>query len=387
MSEIIQNAGIPTKPHYPILDGLRGVAAIIVVWYHVFEGYATSHIDQIINHGYLAVDFFFILSGFVIAYAYDDRWGKLTTSDFFKRRLIRLHPMVIIGALIGCVMFYTQGCDWWDVSVVAFSSLLLGTLMNMFMIPATPAIEVRGIGEMFPLNGPSWSLFFEYIGNILYCLFIRRFSNLALSLMVITIGVLLSWLVILGPQGDIGYGWQLTFKHGMAGFFRMLFSFSLGLLMFRFVKPGKIKGAFGIASLVLILFLVIPRVGDENSLWKNGIYDMFCVAALFPLLVYIGISGKLESNFSKRTCKFLGDISYPLYIVHYPFIYLYIAWVKNENLPFSQSWYGAVGVMVVSMALAYLSLKHYDEPVRKWVTAKLAQAKSRVELAGDGEKV
>ena len=101
-----------TKPHYDLLDGLRGVAAITVVWFHIFEAFATSHLDQRINHGYLAVDFFFILSGFVIGYAYDDRWGKMKTKDFIKRRVIRLHPMVVMGAIIGAVMFYWQGCRY-----------------------------------------------------------------------------------------------------------------------------------------------------------------------------------------------------------------------------------------------------------------------------------
>ena len=95
-----------TKPHYNILDGLRGVAALMVVWFHVFEAFATSHVDQRINHGYLAVDFFFVLSGFVIGYAYDDRWGRMTYRDFFMRRLIRLHPMVVMGMLIGAAAFY-----------------------------------------------------------------------------------------------------------------------------------------------------------------------------------------------------------------------------------------------------------------------------------------
>ena len=149
-----------TKPHYEILDGLRGVAAIMVVWFHIFEAYATSHLDQRINHGYLAVDFFFILSGFVIGYAYDDRWGKMKITDFIKRRVIRLHPMVVVGALIGGVMFYWQGCSVWDVSKVTILALFIATFMNALLIPATPGTEVRGLGEMYPLNGPSWSLFF-----------------------------------------------------------------------------------------------------------------------------------------------------------------------------------------------------------------------------------
>ena len=90
------NVYLDSKPRYEILDGLRGVASIMVVFFHLFETYAKAPAYQIINHGYLAVDFFFVLSGFVIGYAYDDRWDRMTTWGFFKRRLVRLHPMVIM---------------------------------------------------------------------------------------------------------------------------------------------------------------------------------------------------------------------------------------------------------------------------------------------------
>lgn len=88
MEKISAAAFADTKPHYNILDGFRGVAALTVVWFHIFEAFATSHIDQRINHGYLAVDFFFILSGFVMGYAYDDRWKTMSLKEFFKRRII-----------------------------------------------------------------------------------------------------------------------------------------------------------------------------------------------------------------------------------------------------------------------------------------------------------
>lgn len=104
-----------SKPHYELLDGLRGVAALLVMFYHIGEGFATSPMDQHVNHGYLAVDFFFILSGFVIGYAYDDRWKtSLTLKSFFRRRLIRLHPMVIMGAVLGVAAYCIQGCRRWD---------------------------------------------------------------------------------------------------------------------------------------------------------------------------------------------------------------------------------------------------------------------------------
>lgn len=367
MQTISAAAFTDTKPHYNILDGLRGVAAITVVCFHLFEAYATSHLDQQLNHGYLAVDFFFILSGFVVGYAYDDRWKAMKIKDFLKRRFIRLQPMVVIGAIIGAIMFYFQGCSVWDVSKVSIGMLLLATLLNVCLIPATPGFEIRGVGEMYPLNGPSWSLFFEYIGNILYALFIRKLSIRNLTIFVLLAGLGLAAFSIFGPYGDICVGFSLTDDNMVGGSLRILFSFPAGLLLSRIFKPVHIKGAFWICSLSVVVLLVIPRIGDGESLWMNGLYDTVCFAFLFPLLVYLGASGKTTDKHTTRVCKFLGDISYPLYMVHYPFIYLYYAWVKNESLTFVQSLPGALVLVIGNILLAYLCLKLYDEPVRKYL--------------------
>lgn len=374
----IPTAAFPdTKPHYNILDGLRGVAAITVVCFHIFEAYATSHLDQCINHGYLAVDFFFILSGFVVGYAYDDRWEKMKTKDFIKRRIIRLHPMVVMGAVIGAIMFYFQDCSVWnDVSSVTITALLIATLINALLIPATIGTEVRGLGEMYPLNGPSWSLFFEYIGNILYALFIRRLSTKALGSVVFAAGCGLAAFAIAGPYGDICAGFSLTGTEFTAGFLRVLFSFSAGLFLTRIFKPANIKGSFWICSLSIVILLSVPRIGGAENLWMNGLYDTICFAIFFPLLVYIGASGKTTDQYTRKVCNFLGDISYPLYMVHYPFIYLYYAWVKNEKLTFSESLPGAAAVVIGSIILAYLCLKWYDTPVRKYLTKRFLKTKT-----------
>lgn len=364
-----------TKPHYHILDGLRGVAAITVVWFHIFEAYATSHLDQNINHGYLAVDFFFILSGFVVGYAYDDRWGKMNISEFLKRRVIRLHPMVVMGAIIGGIMFYFQGCQMWEVSKVTIAALFVATLLNALLIPVTPGAEVRGFGEMYPLNGPAWSLFFEYIGTILYALFIRKLPTKALALLVFVAGCGLATFAIWGPYGDICAGWKLTGTEFTGGFFRLLFSFSAGLLLYRIFKPAKIRAAFWICSLSLVVLLAMPRIGGADNLWMNGLYDTLCFALLFPLLVYLGASGKVTDKYTAGICKFLGDISFPLYMVHYPFIYLYFAWVKNENITFQKSLPGAIAVVVGSIILAYICLKLYDMPVRRYLTNRFLKPK------------
>lgn len=363
-----------TKPHYTVLDGLRGVAAITVVCFHIFEAFATSHLDQRINHGYLAVDFFFMLSGFVVGYAYDDRWRTMTTMDFIKRRIIRLHPMVVMGAIIGALMFYSQGCSVWDVSKVTVSALLLAMVLNALLIPALPGHEVRGLGEMFPLNGPSWSLFFEYIGNILYVLIIRKFSTKALGGLVVAAACGLAVFAIWGPLGDICAGFSLTGMEFTAGSLRLLFSFTAGLFLSRVFKPVRIKGAFWICSIILVSLLAIPRIGGAENLWMNGLYDTLCCVLVFPLLVVLGASGK-GGIFTNKLSKFLGDISYPLYMVHYPFIYLYYAWVKNENLSFEESLPGAAAVVIGSIVLAYICLKLFDIPVRKYLTQRFLKSK------------
>jgi peptidoglycan/LPS O-acetylase OafA/YrhL len=360
-----------TKPHYAILDGLRGVAAITVVCFHLFEAYATSHVDQRINHGYLAVDFFFILSGFVVGYAYDDRWSTLTVKAFLKRRFIRLHPMVVLGAIIGASIFYLQGCAVWDVSKVSAPRLLVATVLNAGLFPAAPSFEIRGVGEMFPLNGPSWSLLFEYIGTALYALLLRKLPTKALAAIVLAAGCGLAAFAIWGPYGDVCVGFALTPDNMLGGFLRLLFSFSAGLLLSRVFVPIRVKGAFWLGGLALVALAAIPRVGGTEHLWLNGLYDTLCCVVFFPLLVYLGASGQTTDSATTRVCKFLGDISYPLYMVHYPFIYWYYAWVKNNNLTFEQSLPGASALVVGSILLAYLCLKLYDEPVRKYLTNRM----------------
>lgn len=378
-SKISAAAFADTKPHYDLLDGLRGVAALMVIFYHVFEAFATSPIDQRFNHGYLAVDFFFILSGFVIGYAYDDRWKTMTTKDFIKRRLIRLHPMVVLGAVLGVIAFCIQGCEKWDGTQVSISMVMLALLINLFLIPAVPGSgpEIRRNGEMYPLNGPSWSLFFEYIGNIMYALFIRRMSTKALTALVVLAGIGLASFAIFNfsGAGHLGVGWTMEEYNLIGGFLRVLFSFSIGLLMSRVFKPIPVKGAFWICSLAIVVLLSMPYVGNGEALWMNGIYDSVCAILIFPMLVYLGASGKTTDKHSARICKFLGDISYPLYMVHYPLIYLYFGWVKKENLTFAEAWPEALALVIGSIVLAYISLKLYDEPVRRYLTKRFLQVR------------
>lgn len=162
-SSLKSSADFPdSKKHYQILDGLRGVASVLVIVFHVLESFTGGNrFIQVINHGYLAVDFFFVLSGFVVAYAYDDRWGKLTQWDFYKRRLIRLQPMVVMGSIIGAIFFYFQVSPAFPlIAGTPVWQMLLSMLIGCTLIPVPISMDIRGWQEMHPLNGPAWSLFF-----------------------------------------------------------------------------------------------------------------------------------------------------------------------------------------------------------------------------------
>ena len=148
-------ASLAQKPRYEILDGLRGVAAIIVVAYHILETYSSGPIDQILNHGYLAVDFFFVLSGFVIGYAYDDRWKKISLKDFFLRRIVRLQPMAIFGTLLGGGLFYFGICSAFPlIEHTPWIKVVLMVILGSLMFPTPPAWDIRGWAETNALNGP-----------------------------------------------------------------------------------------------------------------------------------------------------------------------------------------------------------------------------------------
>ena len=371
-----------TKPHYELLDGLRGVAAILVVIYHIFEGLAFaeatdgvgSGLITTLNHGHIAVDFFFILSGFVISYAYDDRWGKMSVGGFFKRRLIRLHPMLMMGAVIGAIAFFASGCERWDGTVTPASWVMIALLLSMCMIPAVPGApyEVRGNGEMFPLNGPGWSLFFEYIGNICYALFMRRMSTKVLAFFTLLLGLTHAWFFIgdISQYDMVGVGWTINEVNFFGGFIRMLFPFSLGMLLARTFKPRKVQGAFWICSSVLIAVFAVPYIPSEGNISLNCLYEFACIAFIFPALVWLGACGTAGGTTGKVN-RFLGELSYPLYIVHYPIMYIFYAWlIKKDIYTISGCWAVALLVIASSISLAYLCLKLYDEPLRRWLSRR-----------------
>ena len=380
------NVYLESKPRYEILDGLRGVAALMVVLFHLFETYSKGPAYQIVNHGYLAVDFFFVLSGFVIWYAYDDRWDKMTTWGFFKRRLTRLHPMVIAGTLVGAALFFFSGTAFPRTLEVEPWKFALCLVMGLLMLPCGNRLDIRGWGELNSFNGPQWTLTLEYIGNILYAFILRHLPKAVLAILCVacaffTLDVTLGWNVFglfEEPHYTVIGGWSLTPDQIYIGFTRLLYPFLCGLLISR-ILPGRrtpdnpsgspfhLRGGFWWCALAIVIILSTPNIGGKMGI-ADGLFQAVSILLPFPLIVLAGAGSRTTDARSTAVCKWLGDISYPIYITHYPLIYMQMDWVaQHPDAPLWQHVTVAAGVFVLAIILAWGLLKAYDLPVREWL--------------------
>ncbi len=305
--------------------------------------------------------------------AYDDRWNKLTIGGYLRRRFERLQPLVVLGMTLGAITFYfTDSTIWPLIHTVPVWMLIVVWLIGCTILPIPLSMDIRGWQEMHPLNSVGWSLFFEYIANILYALGLRKLSNKALALFVVGAGALLLHFAVTNPNGDVTGGWTLNAEHMRVGITRTIFPFFAGLLLSRVARPVHIRNAFLWCSLLVSAVLLMPRIGGAQHLWMNGLYEAFCIIIVFPLIVYMGASGRVSSGTEDKICTFLGALSYPLYMTHYVLVYFYVAWVSNHSgIILWQAWPYALLTFSGAIVLAYASLKWYDEPVRAWLRKKL----------------
>lgn len=352
MSDNISDTRIlNSKQHFQILDGLRGVAAVAIVFFHFME-IVYLPANNFLAHGFLAVDFFFCLSGFVIAYAYDDRLGRMGIFEFFKLRIIRLHPLVLLGAVFGLLAFLFDpfGGSAASYSIGRTSLIFLSTVL---LIPF-PTMEERFF-NLFGLNAPAWSLFWEYVANIAYAFALIRLGRKSLLILTFLAAVTLCF-VAYRAKSMLG-GWAgENFWDGGA---RIAYSFLVGILIFwyKLILKSHI-GFLGLTFLLLLAFFMPASWG-----WQG---ELAVVLVYFPVLIALGAGATLTPGF-KRICVFSGNISYPLYMTHYAVMWMfahYYALYKPESEKL-------VVIIIVGTTLlvgiAYLVMVYYDIPLRKYL--------------------
>lgn len=349
------------KSHYHVLDGLRGTAAFSVFAFHILEMLVPSLEQNPMRHTHLAVDFFFALSGFVLGHAYDGR--GLAPAQFFARRLVRLHPMVVVAMVVGLLGYMLDpfAGDAQKVGVaLSPGRLALTFVLGLLLLPA--ATLPNYFGETHPVNGPSWTLFQEYIANILFGLFAARLGRrLHIGLCVASAAVLL-WTA--KKFGNLGFGWG--WDHFWVAPVRLACPFLLGLLVYRMRLRIALPSPFIALSLLLLLVFAAPGFGAANWLFES-----MAVIVIFPLVLAAGAGSRQPEGSAGPVARLVGELSYPVYIVHYPFIYVFAHWIWSTH-PSKTVLSMAIVAMYCGVTLFALALSRwYDRPLRAWLSRTL----------------
>ncbi|CAB3786603.1 hypothetical protein LMG28688_02305 [Paraburkholderia caffeinitolerans] len=342
-----------SKPHFIVLDGLRGIAAIAVVCLHAIQLLADGH--PAIQAPALAVDFFFCLSGFVVAYVYGSRLDAgMSLGEFVAKRALRLCPMIFLGATLGA-------------GVLVMGALHRGGLGLDVLVEVTSAFLLIPAGlffglQAYPVSNPMWSLFFECFANIVYAMFPRR--SLAFLYVVLAISALALVQVSYTYNGLDAVGFN-DWNAFVSGFVRVCYPFLAGTLICRLQVYKKLPS---IPAAVVIAMLIATLSIDMHPTW---VYQAACSLLVFPVIVAIAANSQPVALHGVLT--WLGNISYPLYLIHHPLLRIVrnvaVLSAMSRNHPLAM----IVVCVVASCALATLVLHAYDEKVRRWATAVLGR--------------
>ncbi|MDR3448178.1 MAG: acyltransferase [Alphaproteobacteria bacterium] len=343
---------------FPALEGYRGIAALLIALYHYRCGF-TGFGNYPAGDGYLAVDLFFVLSGFVLAHAYLPRLRRgLSVIDFMKIRLVRLYPLYFLGLVTGTAML-ALGLG----AVQGFSSGNLATSFawEVFMLPSPTTF----LNQLFPINFVGWSLFFEMAVNLLFALFWRFLNARVLAAVLLISGAGLCAYTLLIHSASSGNMWGPLMIFGVP---RVIFSFFLGVFLYRLHEEGRLRIESGAApvlmgAVMLAAYLLVP-VDDVI----RGIYDLGFILMLSPMLVILGINAPMSKEW-RRVFSFIGAPSYALYVFHITFVTVAVSAARRlwDAPPIVAVALAAVAVMLGASVVADIV---YDGPVRRMLTAR-----------------
>ncbi len=309
---------------------------------------------QIAPGGYLAVDLFFVLSGSIIAHAYEQRLREgVSVLDFFNLRLIRFLPFYLVGTCIGAalgVILIITG----STSAMSWSEFGLALGFAVFLLPTFAMGRVTD--DMFPLNVPAWSLFYELIVNIAYAVLLRWLTTAVLIIGMMVSGAFLTN----GVLSHAGVDFGPAFADATFALARTIYPFSAGLLIYRFRSSVPVNQFLLVLAATLIFFLPI----DGRT---RAVFDLLFVLFFAPMSVFVLLNaGRLNAP-TRSSFSFLGRMSYGLYAVHYPLIWLLRGVL--EKLKFNPLPWG-IALIVVLMVLCAISEKRFDRPLRSTLTRR-----------------
>lgn len=347
--------------HILSLDLCRGLAAFVVMIYHInfllFEGLKTF------QRGYLCVDFFFILSGYVIATSYDAKVaGGLGVRRFFIIRTARLWPLVLLTTLIAFAVQTIRLRR--DIPELSNVDLIVSLVANALMLPSPQSPNE----VLFPFNGSAWSIFFEMAANLAYVGAFSYLSRGVLTLVITGSGLALAWTALYFNSLDVG----MTQETFLFGFPRVFFSFFLGVMLFR------LRDTFGFFARSSFLFLAlfvaaalicIPKITFSRL---DGAIDLAIVVCVFPIILLVAERTKLFGPLGSFAW-FFGGISYSVYLLQTPLMVAYSALPQllvGSKVSAFVPWAGLIFILAM-IQISYLCWVYFERPAQRFVTKTL----------------
>lgn len=340
------------------LDAARGIAAIAVMAYHFMPLSGLS--SGLFKSAYLAVDLFFIMSGFVLAHAYEAKLlsGRMDSLRYLGVRLIRLYPVYLVGMAIGGG-YYLIKIVLGTPDAPSPGDWIALTAINAFFVPNPEWItEPAGI---FPFAPSTWSLSTEMIVSIIYgsVLYRPSFRWLVVAFALTTAAFVAAALSI--GNMDLGWGWP-NFGYGVL---RTLSLFSFGVLLFRcrdrgFRPSNLLAGVLLVATTLMLV--VVPK--------QHTVMNLLIAYSLFPLFVHADPGQHV--GWLDRISSELGRFSYPIYVVHTPVALMILGTAKVLHIDYQRHSALLMFVLVVSViAVSYIILRYFDEPVRQALSRRM----------------
>lgn len=353
---VVMSANNAKSRRRDVLDGLRGLAAIAVIFLHGSEIFLLPWVPR---NAYLAVDFFFLLSGYVLAKNFDRRLRAGWISSFMSLRLIRLYPLVVAGSFIGFVVLL---CRSVLARALSLQEVTANSICSLLLLPTPPLF--RSTWSIYPNDPPLWSLFYELLVNLLYAVIGRWLTDRRLAVLVVAAALALgSTVVILGTA-------DFALDHFELAGLRVLFSFFLGVGMYRVQQAASLQPLWGVVSrgsgLVVPLSFLILAVVFFSPVPLSADYALVSIFVVFPVL--LALAQASEGGRWSGIFLWLGLISYPIYALHQPFFRL-ASGVLFHSSPLPTRLMGFAGATLAAVLLAWISAVAYDAPVRAWLTA------------------
>lgn len=380
------------------LTPLRGIAALLTVIFHVdivvgiFGGKLLDRSDSfLITRMYLMVDFFFVLSGFIMCHVYAENFRSSVNGQSFKKftiaRFARVYPLHVFSLILTSLFLFLLYQSGMQVSpIIDTENSIYSLFTNVFLLHS------MNFHQWFTFTHASWSISVEWWMYMIFPFLVAPFLKLPKAGRFVVVGLCIAGYLGVGyvllpmttvpdsisflrPEGTPPYSLNVSYQYGI---FRCFFGFVIGMVVYLSYVDGWAKKLFSSGYTVLIL------LAGLFTCMHFAVLDVFTVL-FFPFILLSAAYGNRRMNafLGATPMQRLGDWSFSIYLIHQPFLYQATALMANpgktgidiSNMTMTTSWLICIGFIIFLLFVSYLSYRFIEVPSRNYINRKWGKQK------------